>query len=74
MFEILRTERFNMLASCLLGIAIIAIFKTPCRDNCTLQKAPSQDEIATTAYQIRSKCYTFKPTDTECPQSGVIGI
>jgi len=75
MFEILRTERFNIIASCILGIAIMAVLKTPCKENCTLQKAPSTDEITKTTYQLGSKCYQFKMNTMQCPQNGpIIGV
>ena len=72
MFEFLRTERFNILASCVLGIAIVAVFKTPCKQDCTLQKAPSPEEVTRTTYQIRTKCYQFKTAEIECPTNGKV--
>jgi hypothetical protein len=72
MFGFLKSEKFNVFFSFVLGIAIVSLFKTPCKDDCRIKRAPSVDEIRNTTYQLGSKCYKFSTQPAECLQTGMI--
>jgi hypothetical protein len=61
MFEFLKTKRFHMLFSFLVGIFIVIVFKKGCvGDDCLEHTNPNVDEINKITYQIGSKCYQFR--------------
>ena len=67
MYEILKTEKFAIFFSFMVGFGIIAITIPPCKgDECFIKKAPSVDEMKKTTYRIGSKCYQFKSESLEC--------
>ena len=75
MFEILKTESYNIAFSVILGIGIVAALKPRCNPNqgsCTVKKAPNPDEVSKSTYQIGSKCYQFNTQPIECPLNGTI--
>lgn len=73
MFEVLKTEKFAILFSFLVGFGIIAIAYPVCKgDECYIKKAPSVEEMKKSTYRIGSKCYQFKPEIVDCPAKGVI--
>lgn len=73
MYEVLKTEKFAMIFSFILGFGIIAIAYPVCKgDKCFIKKAPSAKEMKETTYKIGSKCYQFKPEVIGCPATGVI--
>jgi hypothetical protein len=72
MFEFLKSEAFNIVGSMIIGIGIMAVFKPACKENCEIRKAPAVEEVVNTTYQIGTKCYQFKTTETVCPETGVI--
>lgn len=73
MFEVLKTEKFAILFSAILGFAVIAITIPVCRgDECVVKKAPLVSEMKETTYKLGSKCYQFKPEFVDCPAKGAI--
>jgi len=73
MYEILKTEKFAILFSFIIGFGLIAIMIPICKgDECFIQKAPSVEEIKKSTYKIGSKCYQFKADTVQCPVNGVI--
>lgn len=73
MYEVLKTEKFAVFFSFMVGLAIIGILIPTCKgDSCTIKKAPSVDEMKKSTFRIGSKCYQFKPKTVECPASGTI--
>jgi hypothetical protein len=74
MFEFLRSEIFNTVASFLVGVAIVSLLKPkPKDDDLRTLKAPPYDEIKTTTYQVGGgSCWKFRAETTTCPATGVI--
>ena len=73
MYEILKTEKFAIFFSFIVGFSIIAITIPACKgDDCFIKKAPSVDEMKKNTFRIGSKCYQFTPETMECPATGVI--
>ncbi len=74
MFEFLRSEIFNTVASFLVGVAIMSLLKPkPKDDELRILKAPPYDEVKTTTYQISTgACWKFRAETVGCPTSGVI--
>jgi hypothetical protein len=73
MYEILKTEKFAILFSFIIGFAIVAIAIPVCKgDSCFIKKAPLIEEMKASTFQIGSKCYQFKPEIVDCPAFGVI--
>lgn len=72
MFGFLKTERFKILSSFLLGVAVLAVMKHPAAAESQIVKAPPLEEVKTSTYQLGSKCYQFTAQPTTCPAEGVI--
>ena len=73
MFEFLKTERFNMIFSFILGLGLVSLCKPECRgDECRIQKAPPYEEVKTSTYQLGQVCYQFHAEPISCPTTGVI--
>lgn len=73
MYEILKTEKFAMLFSFIIGFGIVVILIPACKgDECFIKKAPLIHEMKTSTYRIGSKCYQFVPETVTCPAVGVI--
>jgi hypothetical protein len=73
MYEVLKTEKFAILFSFILGFALVAIAIPVCKgDECVVKKAPLIEEMKSSTFQISSKCYQFKPEIVDCPAFGVI--
>jgi hypothetical protein len=73
MYEILKTEKFAIFFSFIVGFGLIAITIPACKgDDCFIKKAPSVDEMKKSTFRIGSKCYQFTPETMECPATGVI--
>ena len=64
MFEVLKTESFNIAFSGLIGLALVMLFYPKCKDDCRVMKAPPVEEIRSSTYQLGDRCYKFvaKPT------------
>lgn len=73
MYEILKTEKFALFFSFMVGAGIVAICFPLCKgDECFLKKAPLINEMKKSTYRIGQKCYQFKSETLECPANGVI--
>lgn len=74
MFEVLKTEKFALMFSFIVGFGLTALILIPaCKgDECYIKKAPSADEMKKSTYRIGSKCYQFTPHVVECPKKGAI--
>jgi len=73
MYEILKTEKFAMLFSFIIGFGAVAMLIPVCKgDECFVKKAPSIDDMKSSTYRIGSKCYQFAPETISCPTTGVI--
>jgi hypothetical protein len=73
MFEVLKTEKFNIIFSFLIGFTIFVLTIQTCKgENCIIKKAPSIDEMKNSTFKVGSKCYQFKPTVVSCPAEGYI--
>ena len=73
MFEFLKTERFSMISSFILGLGLMSLLKPVCKGvECKILKAPPLDEVMHSTYQLGSKCYQFRTTPITCPAGTVI--
>lgn len=73
MFEVLKTEKFALLFSFMIGFGLVAILYPVCKgDECFVKKAPSVDEMKLSTFRIGKKCYQFKPEILDCPANGAI--
>ena len=73
MYEILKTEKFAMIFSFMIGFGIVAIAMPMCKgDECFIKKAPSVEEMKSSTFQIGKKCFQFVPETVQCPAKGVI--
>ena len=73
MFEVLKTEKFALIFSFIVGFGLVAIAFPVCKgDECIVKKAPLVSEMKTHTYKMGSKCYQFKPQTVDCPANGVI--
>jgi hypothetical protein len=73
MYGILKTEKFALLFSFIIGFGLVAVLIPVCKgEECFIKKAPSIDDMKTSTYYIGSKCYQFVPETVPCPAKGVI--
>lgn len=77
MFEFLKSKSFPIIASFILGLGLVAIFKRGCstshdEKDCMIMKAPPVEEVIKTTYQIGHRCYQFKTEPTDCSGSGIV--
>jgi len=70
----LKDEKFNVLFSFILGIALICILRPMCEGaDCNVTKAPSEKDFDKYVYRMGGgKCVEFKSEIVECPASGTI--
>lgn len=73
MFEVLKTESFNVAFSGLLGLALVMLFYPKCKDDCRVVKAPPVEEIRSSTYQLGDRCYKFVAKPTSCTTPGAGG-
>jgi hypothetical protein len=70
-FKFMKTERFNLFFSFILGFGLAALLKPMCKgEGCITRKAPSHKELEESTYQLSHKCYRFKSTHVDCPSEG----
>ena len=74
MFEVLKTESFNVAFSALLGIALVMLFYPSCKHDCRVVKAPPVEELRSSTYQLGDRCYKFAAKPTSCSTPGSTGI
>jgi hypothetical protein len=73
MFGFVKSEKYSMAFSFIIGVGIMAVLKPSCRDvDCATKKGANPDEIQATTYQIANTCYQFKTRHIECPSHGAI--
>jgi len=73
MFEFLKTERFSIISSFILGLGLMTLFKPVCNgDECRILKAPPLEEVTSSTYQLGGKCYQFRTQPISCPAGTVI--
>ena len=73
MFEFLKSERFNLFFSFLLGLALMSLLKPVCGEDCKQVRAAPLEEVKATTYQIGQKCYQFKTETVDCPKGAAAG-
>ncbi len=72
-WDLLKSKKFNLVFSFLLGLGLAAILRPVCKgDQCLLMKAPPVHEVEKATYQLGSKCFQFALENRECPKSGKI--
>ena len=72
-WDFLKSRKFNLVFSFLLGLGLMAILHPACKgDSCVVMKAPPAHEVKESTYQIGKKCYKFETYIVDCPSSGVI--
>lgn len=65
-FDFIKTKKFHLLFSFLLGIFIVIIWRPVCsNEDCIKHELPNLEEINSSTYQIGSKCYQFKTIPVE---------
>lgn len=74
MFEFLKSEKFNLFFSFLIGLAIMTLFKPSCKGECVTHKAPPLEEVKAATYQMGEKCYQFRAETVDCPAAGSKGV
>ena len=73
MYEILKTEKFAVLFSFIIGFGLVVMMIPVCKgDACFVKKAPTVEEMKSSTFRIGSKCYQFKSDLVDCPSDGVI--
>jgi hypothetical protein len=73
MFEFVKSEKYSLAFSFILGVGIVSLFKPVCRDaECSKKTAANPEEVLKTTYQIGSKCYQFGMVHKECSVEGII--
>lgn len=73
MFAVLKTSKFDIIFSVVVGFAIMSLTIPLCKgDECFIKKAPSVEEMKKSTFKIGSKCYQFKPEIQTCPATGAI--
>jgi len=73
MFGFVKSEKYSLAFSFIVGVGIMAVLKPACRDlDCTKKKGANPEEVLKSTYQIGSKCYQFGTRHTECVAEGVI--
>ena len=73
MFGFVKSEKYSIAFSLILGVGLMAVLKPVCRDvDCTVKRGANPEEVIGSTYQINDKCYQFKTRSTECPNEGFI--
>jgi hypothetical protein len=73
MFAVLKTSKFDIIFSIVVGFAIMSLTIPLCKgDDCFIKKAPSSDEMKKNTFKLGRKCYQFKHEIMTCPASGTI--
>jgi len=71
--QFLKSERYSMAFSFILGVGIMAALKPGCRErDCSTKKAAPTDEVVKSTYQIGTKCYQFGTRNVDCPANNQI--
>ena len=73
MFDFVKSEKYSIIFSFVVGVGIVSLFKPICRDNeCSHKKAANPEEVLHSTYQIGNKCFQFGMLHKECSVEGVV--
>ncbi len=73
MFAVLKTTKFDIIFSVVVGFAIMSLTIPICKgEECLIKKAPSVEEMKKSTFKVGSKCYQFKAETMKCPATGAI--
>ena len=73
MFAVLKTAKFDIIFSVVVGFAIMSLTIPMCKgEECFIKKAPSVNDMKKSTYMIGKNCYQFTPETVECPSEGAI--
>ncbi len=69
MFEFLKSDKFAIFFSFVLGLALVSLFQPMCKGpSCERHKAPAPEEMKKSTYKLGSKCYQFRTEVVKCPE------
>jgi hypothetical protein len=72
-WDLLKSKKFNLIFSFLLGLGLAAVLRPACKgDQCLTLKAPPVHEVQKTTYQLGTKCFQFSVDSKECGSGKVI--
>jgi hypothetical protein len=73
MFGFVKSEKYSLVFSFIVGVGIMAVLKPGCREaDCAKKKGANPEVVQKSTYQIGEKCYRFGMQHKECPSEGVI--
>lgn len=73
MMQMLKSEKYSLAFSFILGVGIMAALKPGCRErDCSTKKPAPVEEVTKSTYQIGEKCYQFGTRDVACPADGTV--
>jgi len=73
MFEFVKSEKYSIAFSFIIGVGLVSVFKPICRElDCTKKKAANPEDVLHSTYQIGDKCIQFGMIHKECSVEGVI--
>ena len=65
--DIFKSRLSKILLGILWGFGLAVIFRYACLGkNCIIYKAPKPSSIKNNIYGFDEKCFTYKPTSTQC--------
>jgi hypothetical protein len=66
--QFLKSERYSLAFSFILGVGIMAALKPGCRErDCSIKRAAPTDEVVKSTFHIGDKCYQFGTRQVDCP-------
>jgi hypothetical protein len=73
MMQFLKSEKYSIAFSFIIGVGIMAALKPGCRErDCSTKRAAPTEEVVKSTFQIGNKCYQFNTRNVECPTNGEI--
>ena len=73
MFDFVKSERYSLFFSFVIGVGLMAVLKPACREaDCATKKGANPEEVMNTTYQIANTCYQFGMRHVDCPSHGAI--
>lgn len=67
MFEFLKSTKFHMIFSFIVGLFIVLVLRPICKgESCNEHKNPDTKEMISSVYQLGSHCYQFQTTTVDC--------
>ena len=71
MFDFVKSEKYSIAFSFIIGIGLMAVIKPACRDaDCTSKRGANPEEVLRSTYQIANTCYQFGIRNVDCPADG----